>query len=58
LNGHVGVKQLKYSRIVQTGIVPSGGAVLIGSAPVVIVIERVKTPGTGVLGFVGESTPT
>jgi hypothetical protein len=40
--------------IVQTGIIPSGGAVLIGSAPVVIVIERVKTPGTGVLGFVGE----
>jgi hypothetical protein len=40
--------------IVQTGIIPSGGAVLIGSAPVVVVIERVKTPGTGVLGFVGE----
>jgi hypothetical protein len=41
--------------IVQTGIIPSGGAVLIGSAPVVIVvIERVKTPGTGVLGFVGK----
>jgi hypothetical protein len=39
--------------IVQTGIVPSGGTVLIGSAPVVIVVERVKTPGTGVLGLVG-----
>ncbi len=40
--------------IVQTGIIPSGSSVLIGSTPVVIVVERVKTPGTGVLGFVGE----
>jgi hypothetical protein len=48
-----GEADLNTAPIVQTGIVPSGGAVLIGSAPVVIVVERVKTPGTGVLGFVG-----
>jgi hypothetical protein len=48
-----GEATLNTAPIVQTGIVPSGGTVLIGSAPVVIVVERVKTPGTGVLGFVG-----
>ncbi len=38
---------------VNTEIIPSGGAVLIGSAPVVAVIERVKTPGAGAVGIVG-----
>jgi hypothetical protein len=42
---------------VNTGIIPSGGAVLIGSAPVVAVIERVKTPGAGAVGIVG-AAPT
>jgi hypothetical protein len=37
--------------IVHTGIIPSGGAVLIGSAPVVVVIERVKTPGAGAVWY-------
>ena len=40
--------------IVQTGIIPSGGAVLVGSAPVVIVVERVKTPDTAVVALAGQ----
>ena len=32
--------------IVDTGVVPTGETLLIGSAPVVVIIERVKTPGT------------
>jgi hypothetical protein len=40
-------------------VTPTGGAVLIGSAPVVIVRESVKTPGSGavnILGFVPDVT--
>lgn len=40
---------------VNTGIIPTGGAAIIGSAPVVAVIERVKTPGSGAVGIASEA---
>lgn len=41
--------------VVDSGVIPTGGAVLIGSAPSVVVVERVKTPGSGSLGLVGHA---
>ena len=43
---------------VNTGIIPSGGAVIVGSAPVVVIVERIKTPGSESLSLVGAAPTT
>ena len=40
---------------VNTGIIPTGGATIIGSAPVVAVIERVKTPDSAAVAIASEA---
>jgi hypothetical protein len=53
--GSINVQGHAPSVVSEEVVTPTGGAVLIGSAPVVIVRESVKTPGSGavnILGFV------
>lgn len=40
---------------VNTGIIPTGGATIIGSAPVVAVIERVKTPDSAAVAIASDA---
>jgi hypothetical protein len=41
--------------VVDSGVIPTGGAVLVGSAPSVVIFERIKIPGSAVLGIVGHA---
>jgi len=49
-----GEPDLNTAPTVDTGVIPTGGAVLVGSAPVVVIVERVKTPGTAAVVIAGQ----
>ncbi len=44
-----------HAPIVDSGVIPTGATVIVGSAPVVVVIEKVKTPGTATVNIVGQA---
>lgn len=51
--GSIGIQST--APVVDSGVVPTGGAVIVGSAPSVIVIGSAKIPGSGALGLVGHA---